>query len=142
METWFECRVKYLKIDQGGCERKVSDLYLLDAVSFTDAETRMYEKMQEMVRGDFQVLSVKKSNITEILSQENGEWWFKAKIQFVTIDESSGREVKGTSYVLVMADDIDEALKRVREGLSYMLMPYVLIELKLSPIADVFPFEP
>jgi hypothetical protein len=142
MQTWYECKVKYLKIDQGGFERKVNDNYLIDAVSFTDAETRIYEIMKELTRGDFQVVNIKRSNISEIISPDNGEWWYKAKISFVSIDEEKGKEKKLSNYVIIMADDINDALKQLEKGLEYMLVPYVCTSIQLSTIADVFPYVP
>lgn len=141
MQTWYECKVKYLKIDQGGYERKINDNYLLDAVSFTDAEARIFQKMQEITSAEFQVMNIKKSNLTEVIPSENGEWWYKAKISIITIDEEAGKEKKVNQYILVMADDIEHALKRLEEGLSYMLVPYVCTSIQLSTIADVFPYD-
>lgn len=141
MQTWYECKVKYLKIDQGGYERKVNDNYLLDAVSFTDAETRIFEQMQEITSGEFQVLNIKKSNITEIIDKEEGEWYYKAKISLVTIDEEGGKEKKVNNYILIMADDLNQALKRLEEGLAYMLVPYVVTSIALCNIAEVFPYD-
>lgn len=141
MQTWYECKVKYLKIDQGGHESKVNDNYLLDAVSFTDAETRIFEQMNEITRGEFQVLNIKKSNISEVINNEEGEWYYKAKISLVTIDEDAGKEKKVNQYILVMADDLDHSLKRLHEGLSYMLVPYVVTSIALCNIAEVFPYD-
>lgn len=141
MQTWYECKVKYLKIDQSGHERKINDNYLLDAVSFTDAETRIYQQMNQLTNGEFQVQNIKKSNISEVIPSETGEWWYKAKINLITIDEEAGKEKKVTNYILVMADDINHALKRVEEGLSYMLVPYVVTSIQLSTIAEVFPYD-
>lgn len=141
MQTWYEFKVKYLKIDQGGHERRTTDTYLLDAVSYTDAETRAFNVMNELTNGEFQVKSIKKSNITEVIPSENGEWWYKAKISMITIDEEAGKEKKVNNYVLVMADDINHALKRLEEGLSYMLVTYVTVAIQLSPIAEVFPYD-
>lgn len=140
MQTWYECKVKYNKIDQTGHERNVNDTYLLDAVSFTDAEARIYFHMQQIVRGDFQVTNIRKSTISEIIPSESGEWWYKAKISMITIDEEAGKEKKVNSYVLIMADDIVDALKRLEQGLSYLLIPYVTTSVALSNIADVFPY--
>lgn len=142
MQTWYECKVKYLKIDQGGFERKVNDNYLIDAVSYTDAETRIYDIMKELTRGDFQVMNIKRSNISEVISPDNGEWWYKAKISFVSIDEEKGKEKKISNYVIIMADDINDALKQLEKGLEYMLVPYVCTAIQLSTIADVFPYIP
>jgi hypothetical protein len=141
MQTWFECRVKYTKIDQGGYERKVNDTYLIDAVSFTDAETRLYEFMQEITKGEFQVMNIRKSNITEVIAKHDGEWWYKAKISLITIDDEAGKEKKTNNFLLIMADDLKEALLRLEEGLSYMLLPYVVVSLQLSTIADVVPYD-
>ena len=140
MQTWFECKVKYVKIDDDGRERKVSEVYLVDAVTFTDAETRIIQQMQTMVRGEFMVDNIKKSNIVEIFPHENGEWWFKAKIGIVTIDENAGKEKKINNYFLVAADDIKQALQRLEEGLSYVLVPYQTTSLAVSTIVDVFPY--
>lgn len=140
MQTWFECKVKYMKIDQSGHERRVNDTYLLDAVSFTDAETRIFQQMQSLTNGEFQVLNIKKSNITEVISDDNGEWWYKAKISLITIDEEAGREKKVNNYILVMANDINDGLKKLEKGLEYMLVPYAVTSITLSPIVEVFPY--
>jgi len=139
MQTWFECKVKYVKIDDDGRERKVSEVYLVDAVTFTDAETRIIQNVQTMV-GEFIVDNIKKSNIVEIFPHENGEWWYKAKIGIVTIDENAGKEKKINNYFLVSADDIKQALQRLEDGLSYILVPYQTTSLAISTIVDVFPY--
>jgi len=140
MQTWFECKVKYVKVDDDGRERKVSEVYLVDAVTFTDAETRIIQNLQTMVRGEFVVDNIKKSNIIEIFPHETGEWWYKAKIGIVTIDENAGKEKKINNYFLVAADDIKEALQRLEDGLSYILVPYQTTSIAICNIIDVFPY--
>ena len=140
MQTWFECKIKYVKIDEDGRERKVSENYLVDAVSFTDAEARIIKEMESNIRGEFSVENIKKSNIVEIFPHEDGEWWYKAKIGLVTIEEKAGKEKKINNYFLVAADDLKEALLRLEDALSYILVPYQTTSLALSTIADVFPY--
>jgi hypothetical protein len=140
MQTWFECKVKYVKVDDDGRERKVNEVYLVDAVTFTDAETRIIQQIQTMVRGEFVVDNIKKSNIIEIFPHEDGEWWYKAKISIVTIDENAGKEKKINNYFLVAADDIKQALQRLEEGLSYVLVPYQATSIAICNIVDVFPY--
>jgi hypothetical protein len=140
MQTWFECKVKYVKVDQDGRERKVSESYLVDAVSFTDAEARMIEQMQQIVRGEFYIDNIKKSNIIEIFPNESGEFWYKARIGIVTIDEKAGKEKKINNYFLIAADDFKQALERLEEGLSYILVPYYTTAMSLSTVVDVFPY--
>lgn len=141
MQTWYECRVKSLQIDQNGFERRVNVPYLIDAVSYTDAEARINEVMPNIVKGDFRVTSIKQSNITEIINNGNGEWWFKAKISLVTIDEERGKEKKMNNYLLVSADNMAAAVVYLSEGLSYMLVPYFLESMVVSPIVEVFPYN-
>ena len=140
MQTWFEVKVKYVKVDQDGRERKVGESYLVDAVSFTDAEARIIQQMQQVIRGEFQIDNIKKSNIVEIYPAESGEFWYKARIAIVTIDEKAGKEKKVNNYFLVAADDFKEALQRLEDGLSYILVPYHTTSMALSNIVDVFPY--
>jgi len=142
MQTWFESKVKYNKVSETGNDQIVTENFLLDAVSYTDAETRTIRKMQEMVRGgEFQIVDIKKSRIAEVFPFENGEWWFKATVNLVTVDEDAGKEKKLRTYYLIMADDIKEALQRLDESLEFLVIPYVVSALAVSPIVDVFPYE-
>ena len=142
MQTWFESKVKYSKVSQTGKEQMVTESFLLDAVSYTDAETRIIRKMQEMVRGgEFQIVDIKKSKIAEVFPYENGEWWFKATVNLVTVDEDAGKEKKMRTYYLLMADDIKEALQRLEESLEFLVIPFVTSAMAVSTIVDVFPYE-
>jgi len=143
MQTWFESKVKYVKVSGSGNEQMVTEIFLLDAVSYTDAETRIIRKMQELVKGgEFTIADIKKSRISEVFPFESGEWWFKATINLVTVDEEAGKEKKLRTYYLVMADDIKEALERLEESLSYLVIPFVTSSIAVSTIVDVFPYEP
>ena len=143
MQTWFESKIKYMKVSESGNEQLITENFLLDAVSYTDAETRIIRQMQQMVKGgEFGIVDIKKSRIAEVFPYNTGEWWFKATINLVTVDEDAGKEKKLRTYYLVMADDIKEALERLDESLSYLVIPYVVSALAVSTIVDVFPYEP
>lgn len=143
MQTWFETKVKYMKVSESGNEAMVTESFLLDAVSYTDAETRIIRQMQEIVRGgEFSIVDIKKSRIAEVFPYENGEWWFKATINLVTVDEEAGKEKKIKTFYLIMADDIKDALARLDESLNYLVIPFVTTAVAVSPIVDVFPYDP
>jgi len=143
MQTWFESKVKYNKVSESGNEQMVTENFLLDAVSYTDAETRIIRQMQQMVKGgEFQIVDIKKSKIAEVFPFEAGEWWYKATINLVTVDEDAGKEKKIRAYYLVMADDIQESLDRLDESLSYLVIPYIISSIAVSTIVDVFPYVP
>jgi len=140
MQKWFKCVAQYIKIDDDGRERKVLEPYLIDAVTYTDAEARIIAQLATMVRGEFVVKQITQTNIVEIFPHEVGEWWFVGKISIVTIDEKAGKEKKISNQFLIAADDIKQALKRLEEGLSYVMVPYQITALSVSNIVDVFPY--
>lgn len=140
MQTWYEVKAAYVKIDDDGREVKASESYLIDAVSFTDAEARMIEELRTMIRGEFVIDKISKSRIVEIFPHADGEFWWKGKISIVTIDEKAGKEKVINNFFLVAADDLKQALQRLEEGLSYILVPYQITALTLSQIVDVFPY--
>jgi hypothetical protein len=139
--NWFECKVKYVKIDEvSGKERKVSESYLVDAVSFTEAEARIHKELEQMISGEFNVTNISKSNVTELYPNENGDRWFKAKVTFVDVDEASGKEKKATQYMLTEASNVKQAFEFLEECLSDMIIPYEIPAISESPLMDVFPF--
>lgn len=137
METWFEAKLSYLKINENGVEKKVTETYLFRAVSFTDAETIMTQEARKMVKGGFAIKDIKQSNISEVNHLPEGEWWYKAKVSLLTIDEETGKEKRINDYHLISADDMDEALKRTNESLSYLVIPFEVTSLSKSTITDV-----
>jgi hypothetical protein len=138
--NWFECKVKYVKIDENGKEKKVTEPYLVDAVSFTEAEARIHIELEKMIHSDFMVTNISKSNISELFPNENGDRWFKAKTFFVTVDEESGKEKKSNNYMLVEANNVKDAYEYLTDGLSDMIVPFEIPSVAESPIMDVFPF--
>ncbi|WP_372640034.1 DUF4494 domain-containing protein [Ancylomarina sp.] len=138
--NWFECKVKYVKIDENGKEKKVTEPYLVDAVSFTEAEARIHTELEKMIHSDFIVTNISKSNVSELFPNENGDRWFKAKTSFVTVDEESGKEKKSNNYMLVEANNVKDAYEYLTEGLSDMIVPFEIPSVTESPIMDVFPF--
>jgi hypothetical protein len=141
MSIWFECKVKYTKIDEvTGKEKKVTEPYLLDAVSFTDAEKRIYKEMETYVSGEFFVTNIKVVNFSELLPNEQGDRWFKCKLTYVSIDEEAGKERKINSYLLVQSNTIKEAYDQIDEYMKSSVSDYSIPAIAESPILDVFPY--
>ena len=141
MNTWFECKVKYEKIDeQTGKQKKVNLPYLIDAVSYTEAESRIHAEMEQFVSGEFSVPSIKKANYTDLFFYDDGDKWYKCKVMFVSIDEEAGKEKKVANQMLVLASDLKEAYERINESMSGMTVDYDIVAIIESNIADVFPY--
>ena len=138
--NWFECKVKYIKVDNDGKNKKVTEPYLVDAVSFTEAEARMIEEGEKFISGDFVVWGISRSNIGDIFPSEDGDQWFKAKTSYIGVDENSGNEKKTNVFMLVEANNVKDAYERIAENLKGMVVPFKTPSVSESPIMDVFPF--
>lgn len=140
--NFFEVKVKYTKVGEDGREKKVSELYLLDAMSFTEAESRITEKLKEMIQGDFHITGIKPSNITELFksTDENDDKWFKAKVAIIDCDNISGREKRSNQYFLVAGANVDKALNNLQASLSTWVVPFDTVQVGDSNIVDVFPY--
>ncbi|SKB59333.1 DUF4494 domain-containing protein [Alkalitalea saponilacus] len=141
MHTWFECKVKYIKIDETtGKEKKVSEPYLVDAVSFTEAESRIHKELEQMIRGEFHVTNIRKADYSDIFPNDNADRWYKCKVAYVSIDENAGKEKKVSSQMLVMGNDLKEAYENLMDSLSGMTVDFEVTAIVESPIMDVFPY--
>lgn len=141
MSTWFECKVRYQKIDENGKEKTANEPYLIDAVSFTDAEARINKEMEPYITGEFSVTNIKIANYSEILPDDTGDRWFKSKVTFISIDEEKGKERKSSTYMLVQANNVKEAYDNIQESMNGMTTEYSIPSIAESPIMDVIPYS-
>ncbi len=142
MHTWFECKVRYIKTDENtGKEKKVSEPYLVDAVSFTEAESRIYKELEQMIRGDFHVTNIRKAGYSDIFPSDNGDRWYKCKVSYVSVDEKAGKEKKIVSQMLVMAYNLKEAYDNLLKSLSGITIDFDVTGINESPVMDVFPYH-
>lgn len=141
MRTWFESTVKYCKENEQGLLKNITEKYLVDAVSFTECEAILYDRLGSQIRGDFQVTAISKTSIADVFFYEDADIWFKAKIQYLIADADSGKEKKVTQYMLVTASDVPQAHERIQESLSSMLVSFLVPDITMSPIVEAFPFE-
>lgn len=142
LHTWFECKIQYEKTIENGMTKKVTEPYLVDALSFTEAEARIIEEVSPFISGEFTVANIKRANYSELFYSEDAsaDRWYKAKLVFITLDEKTGKEKKTSSLMLVQAIDLRSALKNLEEGMRGSMMDYVIASLQETPLMDVFPF--
>jgi hypothetical protein len=140
MKTWFTCKVKYLKENDKGLLAMTTEPYLVDAMSYTEAEARIYEVMSTMVRGEFTVTSVAKSNIVDVFPYQDADVWFKCKVSYVIVDDESGKEKRVNQFMLIGAHDVKQAYERIFESLNNMLVTFKVPEVAETPILEVFPY--
>lgn len=141
MALWFECKVRYERMAENGVVKKVNEPYLVDALSFTEAETRIIDKITPYISGDFSISAVKKTRISEIFFDDRGDKFYMVKVNFISLDEKSGVEKKSANFMLVQASDFSDSLKKFEEGMKGTLADYEIASISETPIMDVFPFQ-
>jgi len=141
MHNWFECKVSYDKTLENGMQKKVTEPYLVDALSFTEAEARIIEEMRPYITGEFTVTDIKRAKFSETFFNETGDRYFKAKVYFITLDEKSGSEKKTAVNMLAQATTLKEALAVVEEGMAGTLADYSIAALNETALMDVFPYS-
>lgn len=143
MHTWFETKIRYEKTMENGMNKRVTEPYLVDALSHTEAENRIIEEMAPYISGEFEVAAVRKVKYTELFFSEDpsADRWYKVKIGFITLDEKSGSEKKTYTNVLVQAADFRDAVKRLDEGMKGTMADYIIVSVAETAIMDVYPYE-
>lgn len=138
MALWFECKVRYDKMGENGAMKKVNEPYLVDAMTFTEAESRVLEEMKPFISGEYSISSEKKTKISEIFFNERGDKYYLVKVAFISLDEKSGVEKKSISQILVQASDLQDALNTFEEGMKGTMADYEVTSVSETLIMDVF----
>lgn len=140
---WFECRIKYEKTMEDGLQKKVSENYTVDAMSFTEAEQRIMEEMSCFISGEFEVADIKKAAYKEIFFSDdaNADRWYKAKLQFITIDEKTEKEKRSSVNYLVQATTLNNCIKNIEEVMGGTMIDYVIASVSETTLMDVYEYK-
>lgn len=138
MSRFIEAKVSYDKLLENGLKKRVVEPYLVDALSFTEAEARITEEVAPSISGEFSVSAVKKSNIGELFFDDSGDRWYKVKAMFISIDVKSAVEKKKASYFLVQASDFKQALDNFNAGMKGTMADYEIAAISETVIMDVY----
>ena len=141
---WFICKVRYEKMQENGIQKKVTESYVIDAVSFTEAEERIIEEMSAYISGEFEVKDISLAPFGEIFFDEkpNADRYYKAKLAFITIDEKSGNEKRQNVTYLVNAENFNAAVKNVSEVIRGTMIACEIVSIAETQIMDVFEYHP
>lgn len=138
MALYIETKIRFEKMMQNGAVKTVTEKYLVDALSFTEAEARIIEEQTPYISGEFTVSAVKKSNIAEIFHAGEADKWYKCKLNFITIDEKTAAEKRKASYILVKSYDFDDALATLKEGMKGTIADFEIASIVETDIMDVY----
>ena len=140
---WFECKVRYDKTMETGLLKKVTETYIVEALSFTEAERRFIEEMTPFITGEFTVTDIKRGHLSEIFESPNAaaDRWFKAKIAYITLDEKTGAEKRTAQLVLVQATDFKDSIANLDRCMAGTLGDWVIVSITETNIMDVYHYE-
>lgn len=138
MASWFECKARYDKMMENGVLKKVTEPYMVDALSFTEAEARIIEELTPFVSGEFVVSAVKKTKISEIFWDDSADKWYLVKVAFITIDEKTAVEKKSISQILVAGTDFKGAYDNFMEGMKGTMADFDVVSINETAIMDVY----
>lgn len=143
LRTWFECRIRYEKVMENGMSKKVTEPYLVDALSFTEAEARIIEQMAPYISGEFTVRDIKRASYSEVFytDEEVADKWYKGRLGFIAVDEKAGKEKITYTNVLVQACDLRDAVKKLDIGMKGSMADYVIVLMQETAIMDVYEYE-
>lgn len=141
MSSWFTVSVRYTKQLENGAFKRVTEKYLLAAMTFTDAEARIYEELGNIIRGEFHVTSIVPTTIHDVFCYEDSEIWNKVKISFTSMDEDTEKPKKSSQIFLVNADTTKDAYERIQESLSTLMVDFTIDSIQVSKIIEIFPYN-
>jgi hypothetical protein len=142
MNSWYTVKVKYTKEFQDGTLKRVTEPYLVNSISFTDAEARIYQEVGEFIRGEFLVTSISKTDFADIFQYDDCEVWYKCKVSYVSEDADSGKEKKVNNNFLVSAQNCKEAYERIEESLKGLMVSFEIPAIAVTQIVEIFPYVP
>lgn len=138
--NWKECIVSVERITEEGLQKQVKEKYVLDALTFGEAEKRITEEMKSYTSGEFEVLNINPCPFKEVLFSDDSsaDRWYKAKLQFITIDEKTEKEKRSNVTYLVQASSFDNAKRNIEDVMGGTMIDYVIVKVEETQYLDVF----
>jgi hypothetical protein len=138
MASWFECKIRYDKTQENGSIKKVTEAYLVDALSFTEAEARIIEEQTPFISGEVNINAVKRTKINEIFWDDSADKWYMVKVAFITIDEKTAVEKKSPSLILVAGSDFKGAYDNFMENMKGTMADFEIVSITETLLMDVY----
>ena len=140
---WFECKIRYEKTQEDDSLKKTTETYVVNALSFTEAEKRIMDEMSSCISGAFEVKTIKIANYKETFfsDNENDDKFYKAKLAFITIDEKTDKEKRSSVTYLVQANSLENARKNIGVAFADSMIDYEIKSVVETPIMDVYDYK-
>ena len=141
MYNWFECKVRYEKLLENGMQKMVTEPYLVDALSFTEAEARIIQEITPYMSGEFTISNIKRVKYAESFFNDEGDRYYKMRLYFISLDEKSGAEKKTAVNMLVQASTLKEAIEIIESEMEKSMVDYTIASAAETAIMDFYPYS-
>ena len=140
VSKYYEVKIQYQKMQEDGKEKKVTEQYVVESLSFTEAEARIIEEMTPYISGEFDVVAEKIAPYNEIFLSDrtDDDKWFISKVGFITLDEKTAKEKKQTFRYLVQAETSEKAMDYTKEMFSHGMSDYSIDAVQDTATLEVF----
>ena len=141
--SWKECFIVYEKMMEDGLQKKVKEIYVVDGLSFAEAEERITKEISSYISGEFEIYNINPAVYKEVVfsDDDTADRWYKCRLQFITIDERTEKEKRTNVYYLIQAGTFEQARKSVDEFMGGTMIDYVIAKIEETKIMDVFEYQ-
>lgn len=142
MNEWFECKVKYDKTMENGLVKTTTETYLVDAISFTEAEKRFIDEIKVFMSGEYTVTDIKRARLAEVVESIDltDDKWYKAKVAYISLDEVKGVEKRTVQTQLIQAKDLRTALDNLVKNMAGTLGDWEVTSITETKIMDIYKY--
>lgn len=141
MQNWFECNVRYRKTMEDGNTKTISEKYLIDSLSFAEAEARIIEELSPSMSDEYAISDIKRAKLSDVFFNDYGDRFYKIKANLLTLDGKSGKEKKVALQMLAQASTLKEAIEVFEAGMKGTVSDYEIVSVAETQIVDVFVHE-
>jgi len=138
--NYFQCKISYLSQNDDGSISKKTEEYILNALSFIEAETKLQEYLEELIP-EYNLLSCKKTNLSDVVIDESKDNFFKTKVSYISFDEDSGKQKKINEVFLVQADSLKETLSKMEARLVGSIVDWEIPNITKTNIVEFFQYS-
>lgn len=141
MKTYYECRVKFDRVEESGRHKQITETYLIDAVSYGEAEERIYDELRRITSGASRVCNIRPANYSEVIGIEGGDRYYKARVKTTLIDDNSGASKRAVATSLVCASTVEEAAACIHKAWERCVIDYTILTITESPVVEVMLYD-
>lgn len=142
MNKWYQVKARYSEQKEDGSFKKTTSTYLVSALNFTEAETKTYSELEQIIRGEFSVVGVTPKNYEDVIEYDTqDEYWWEVSVKMQDANLDSEKIKMVTNNYLVSATTLPEALDNITESLKGTVSDMTIVGIKSSPIVDIFPYK-